>query len=106
MTTPRTNSTKAMKRSKRTGGTDGPMQHAGPREQLTTDSERAQREALWASPAFQAALAEGRASFERDGGISGEELDRRLGITDADKLEAEAWLDEYERRLACEESEP
>ncbi|MGH2354265.1 MAG: hypothetical protein ACRDI2_05140 [Chloroflexota bacterium] len=72
------------------------------RRRPVRDTEAAERAALWADPAFQAALDEGRASFTEDGGISGEDLDERLGVTDEDRDEAAAWLDEYERRLAVE----
>ena len=58
-----------------------------------------------ADPAFQAAIEDGRASFRKGDHKTLEELDREKPLTAEQIAEADAWLDEYERRLASE-SEP
>ena len=50
-------------------------------------------------PAFQAALDEGRASVARGERKTLEELDREKPLSPEQIAEADAWLDEYERRL-------
>jgi hypothetical protein len=61
--------------------------------------DAAERAALWANQAFQAALEAGRASVARAARRTLEELDRETPLTPEEVAEADAWLDEYERRL-------
>jgi hypothetical protein len=69
----------------------------GPDEAPGSDSELA---ALWANPAFRAAIEAARA--DPSGEVTLEEFELEHPLTEGQKAAAEAWLDAYERRLARE----
>jgi hypothetical protein len=54
--------------------------------------------ALWANPAFRAAIEAARA--EPAGEVTLEEFEREHPLTEEQKAAADAWLDAYERQLA------
>ena len=56
--------------------------------------------ALWANPAFRAAIEAARA--DRSGEVTLEELEREHPLTEEEQAAADAWLDAYERQLARE----
>jgi hypothetical protein len=68
---------------------------AGPAAAPPSDPELA---ALWANPAFRAAIEAARA--DPAGEVTLEEFEREHPLTEAQKAAADAWLDAYEQQLA------
>ncbi|HEV8636549.1 MAG TPA: hypothetical protein VG370_20205 [Chloroflexota bacterium] len=80
-----------------TAKTTKPARGAKAVQRAPADDRDAEARALWASPVFQALLAEAREATSEDL-ISPEELDRRLGpMTAAQKAHADAYLVALER---------